>query len=276
MQLDEDVTENANCTSLYNVLGGGFITEELDLWKVPSFNLKYFVSSTFTDTHEERNVIMTRLLQELNDIASPHGIDITFVDMRWGVKDENTDDHKTWDVCKVELERCSIESCETFFISLQGQKYGYRPLPREIMKSTLDDHVNMYYGSERDELIALAKKWYILDSNSIPPKYVLMKLDASNKDEYWNNVLDKLRKLLTGLMFEDHLYIGDSVTNWEAVYALLMNDSSTTGNNRVLWMKREINDAITDVNDPKRDFDDARGNVDVTSRLNNLVAAMTS
>ena len=246
--------ENAKHTALYHVLRGGFITEEYNLWynlwKVPSFNLKYFVSSTFTDTHEERNVIMTRLLQELNDIASPHGIDITFVDMRWGVKDENTDDHKTWDACKIELERCNIESRETFFISLQGQKYGYRPLPREIMKSTFDNHVNMYYGSDRDELIALAKKWYILDSNSIPPKYVLMKLDASNKVEYWNNVLDKLRKLLMGLMFEDQLYIGDSVTNWEAVYTLLMNDTSAS-NNRVLWMKREIKDAITDANDPK-------------------------
>ena len=143
------------------------------------------------------------------------------------------------------------------------------------MKSTLDDHINLYNEIDRDELIVLANKWYILDSNSIPPKYILMKLDASNKAEYWNNVLDKLRKLLTGLMFEDQLYIGDSVTNWEAVYALLMNDS-TTGNNRVLWMKREIDDAITDVNDPKRDFDDTRGNVDVTNRLNNLVAAMTS
>jgi hypothetical protein len=97
------------------------------------------VSSTFTDTHEERNVLITRLLPELNAIARPHGIDITFVDMRWGVKDENTDDHKTWDACKVELDRCIVESCETFFVSLQGDKYGYRPLPREIEQVRFDD-----------------------------------------------------------------------------------------------------------------------------------------
>ena len=106
------------------------MTKNYENWKIPSFNLKYFVSSTFTDTHEERNVIMARLLPELNAIARPHGIGITFVDMRWGVKDENTNDHKTWDACKVELQRCIEESCETFFISLQGYKYGYRPLPR--------------------------------------------------------------------------------------------------------------------------------------------------
>ena len=86
---------------IYLVLRGGFMTEDYKNWKIPSFSLKYFVSSTFTDTHEERNVIMARLLPELNVIAKSHGIDITFVDMRWGVKDENTDDHKTWDACKV-------------------------------------------------------------------------------------------------------------------------------------------------------------------------------
>ncbi len=67
MQLLENTAEivtdkNAKYSGLYHVLRGGFITEEINLWKVPSFNLKYFVSSTFTDTHEERNVIMTRLL----------------------------------------------------------------------------------------------------------------------------------------------------------------------------------------------------------------------
>ena len=169
---------------------------------------------------------MTRLLQDLNDIAKSHGIDITFVDLRWGVKDENTDDHKTWDACKVELQRCIEESCETFFISLQGYKYGYRPLPRKIDQVKFDDHISYYAGNDRDELLLLAEKWYVLDTNSIPPMYVLMKLDASNENEYWSHVLKKLLKLLTGLMFEDHLYIGDSVTNWEAIYAL--NDNIIT------------------------------------------------
>jgi len=54
---------------IHRVLRGGFMTKNYENWKIPSFNLKYFVSSTFTDTHEERDVIMARLLPELNAIA---------------------------------------------------------------------------------------------------------------------------------------------------------------------------------------------------------------
>lgn len=38
------------------------------------------LSSTFTDTHSERNVIL----------ADPHEIEVSFVDMRYGVRDEST------------------------------------------------------------------------------------------------------------------------------------------------------------------------------------------
>ncbi len=250
------------------VLRGAFWEQEYDQWRLPSFNLKYFVSSTFTDTHNERNLIMTKLLQQLNDIARPNGIDITFVDMRWGVKDENTDDHKTWDACKMELEKCRNESCESFFISLQGYKYGYRPLPREIDQITYDNHINNYVGIDRDDLIELASKWYILDTNSIPPKYVLTKLDNNNRNDYWVTVLSKLLILLNGLMFEEELYIGDSVTNWEAIAAL--ND---TNSNRIFWMQRDIQETINDTQDPWNEFDDARSS-EIHDRLSKLKSVM--
>ena len=255
---------------LFGVLRGGFMVEDYDSWKIPSFNLSIFVSSTFTDTHEERNAIMIRLLPELNDMARPHGVDITFVDMRWGVKDENTDDHKTWDACKVELERCREESCEIFFLSLQGYKYGYRPLPREIDQKVFDDHVSKYTDSDKDELIELAQKWYILDTNSIPPSYVLAKLDNSNRNDYWSHVLNKLLKLLNGLMFEDRLYVGDSVTNWEAIAAM-----NSLDNHRIHWMKRIISDTITDVQDPKKEYVDTRESSDLQSRYDKLIDDMT-
>ncbi len=262
--------KNAKITGIYHALCGGFITEEFNLWKIPSFNLNYFVSLAFMDTQEERNAIMTWLLQELDDIANPHGIDITFVDMRWGVKDENTYDHKTWNAYMFEVEKYRVESGETFSISLQGQKHGYSPLPQVIEKVIVDDHVCRYNGSGRDAWLEVGKKRHMVDINSIPPKYVLMHLD-----EYWNDGLDKLRKLLTGLMCEDRSYIEDDMIDWEATCALLVNDS-TSNNNLVLCMKREIDDAIPVVDDPKGDFDDARGDVDVTGRLKKLVHTLTS
>ena len=58
--------------------------------------------------------------------------------MRWGVRDENTLDHQTWIACKQELLRCRKESVGLFFLSLQGDKYGYRPLPRELDRAVVD------------------------------------------------------------------------------------------------------------------------------------------
>ena len=261
------------------------MTEDFDIWKIPSFNLSYFVSSTFTDTHDERNIILSRLLPELTKISQPHGIDITFIDMRWGVKDENTDDHMTWDACKAELKRCINESHETFFISLQGYKYGYRPLPREINQVIFDHHINKYNDVDKDELVELAKKWYILDTNSIPKKYVLMKLNDYNRNDYWDyklpnsnppvfipKALSKLLKLLNGLMFEDNLYIGDSVTNWETIYAL----NHDTNNDRSHWMRRQIIDTITDTDDLWKEFNDSRDNADIDERLNKLIGTMNN
>lgn len=249
------------------VLRGAFLEQDYEQWRLPSFSLKYFVSSTFTDTHNERNVIMTKLLQELNDTARLHGIDITFVDMRWGVKDENTDDHKTWDACRVELERCRDESCGSFFISLQGYKYGYRPLPREINQVDFDNHVQNYNDIDKNELLEVAEKWYILDSNAVPPNYVLAKLDNTNRNDYWCSDLSKLLKLLDGLIFEGQLCIGDSVTNWEAIAAL----SSAS---RIFWMKRDITEAITATQDQSNEYDDTRGSTEVQERLSKLKDTM--
>ena len=86
--------------------------------------LEVFLSSTFTDTHSERNVILKKILKDLRALAEPHGIEVSFVDMRYGVRDESTLKHMTWEECKRELKRCHEESAGIFFLSLQGSKYG--------------------------------------------------------------------------------------------------------------------------------------------------------
>ena len=61
--------------------------------------------------------------------------------MRWGVRDENTSDHKTWIECANGIAWCKEESAGVCFLSLQGDKYGYTPLPRTIIQERLDKHL---------------------------------------------------------------------------------------------------------------------------------------
>ena len=52
--------------------------------------------------------------------------------MRWGVRDEMTNEHMTTDLCMTELRNCQRLSMGPNFIYFGGQKYGYRPIPNVI------------------------------------------------------------------------------------------------------------------------------------------------
>lgn len=107
-------------------MGGSFLSEyflsENREWKTPIWCQRLFVSSTFTDTHMERNILMNEILPDLRKRIVGFEIEVTFVDMRWGVRDENTLDHMTWISCSKMLERCRKTSCGLFFLSLQSEK----------------------------------------------------------------------------------------------------------------------------------------------------------
>ena len=92
------------------------------IWKTPPKNMKFIVSSTFTDTTREREILMGEASQKLRPLAMNHGIEVIVVDMRWGLRDENTRDHRTWMECSRIIEMCREESCGTFFVSLQSEK----------------------------------------------------------------------------------------------------------------------------------------------------------
>lgn len=84
------------CSVRLRVLCGNFNDYDTSKWRSPQWKLLVFVSSTFTDTNAERNVLMANILPSLRNAGLKVGIEVTFVDMRWGVRDENTLDHRTW------------------------------------------------------------------------------------------------------------------------------------------------------------------------------------
>ena len=94
----------------------------VNVWSPQSFKIKVFFSSTFTDTYQERDALMNEVLTRLRERARSQNIEITFVDMRWGIRDENTLDHRTWIECKREIVRCYDDSWGIFFVSLQSEK----------------------------------------------------------------------------------------------------------------------------------------------------------
>ena len=118
---------------------------------------------------------MDSLLFELRDVAEKHEIEVIIVDLRTGVRDESTLDQETWIVCSDMLNYCKKESSGIFFFSMQGNKYGYTPLAKSILKEDLDDHLSKKNCSDEQKEIVF--KWYILDTNAVPHAYVLRNLE---------------------------------------------------------------------------------------------------
>ena len=123
-----------------NALSGYFDGERVEQWAPVRSILLIFISSTFTDTQFERNILKEKILPDLrNEGKRRYNIDVTIVDMRWGVRDENTCSQMTWEYCYREIDRCCKRSSGLFMLSLQSDKYGYRPLPRVIDKHVFEN-----------------------------------------------------------------------------------------------------------------------------------------
>ena len=213
-------------------------------WAPLKLRLLLFVSSTFTDTGFERNLLQESVVPRLRDIARSHGIEISLFDLRWGVRDENTLDHQTWESCFKELLNCAEKSMGNFFLSLQGGKYGYCPIPRTIERTLFDERMATV---ENEEAQALAKEWYILDENAIPVVYVLKPLKSLNDGNFWNVALPKLRKALINLPFwpaNERVVVGHSVSEYEFL------EAERLGIERCSWLKREIEGGRDEDSDP--------------------------
>lgn len=191
------------------------------------------------------------------------------MDMRWGISDEHTIDHKTWDECRREIERCKENSSGLFFISLQSDKYGYRPLPRKIDKQSLEERVRTCEDEAAKEL---AREWYIVDSNNTPEIFVLKKLESVDDKNYFDRVLPTLRNLLLGIRFDKgacrDVACGKSVSEWEVKFALKNDDDAE----RALWIRREF---AGEIESGDKNYSDGSDDPHVAALLRDLKGYMT-
>ncbi|CAF4731675.1 unnamed protein product [Rotaria sp. Silwood1] len=137
--------------------------------------VRIFTSSTFTDTSMERNSLMQHTYPKLKEYCrEKHGLEFQVVDMRWGVRDEATDDHKTTELCMQEIDNCQRVSVGPNFVVFLGQKYGYRPLPTNIEEAEF--RMILSVSSPTDA--RLLNQWYKLDSNNIPSLFCLQPVSS--------------------------------------------------------------------------------------------------
>jgi hypothetical protein len=248
-------------------------------WKTPSSKLTVFISSTFTDTHCERNILQERIAPLLRARGREFGLEIIFIDMRYGVRNENTMDHTTWLQCSNLLQWCAEESAGLFFISLQADKYGSCFVPRTISENVFEKLV----GCECEETRQVATEWFRRDDNACPPQYVLRPLTDVNDPHFWGTVLPLLTRALDSLPISDahpdHL-VGQSVTEWEVRSALSLNHNHFYNQQGSLddgigWAHRSCNEILPE-QDPGNKVIDYRDDPGKEQRFKQLLSRMTS
>ncbi|MCX7930633.1 MAG: tetratricopeptide repeat protein [Chlorobi bacterium] len=98
--------------------------------------LRVFVSSTFRDLHEERDILVRRVFPEIRALCRRRGILFTDIDLRWGLTDEELALGKVIRACLDEVDRC-----RPYFIGITGDSYGYIPPLTELyMDPDLIEH----------------------------------------------------------------------------------------------------------------------------------------
>jgi hypothetical protein len=74
-------------------------------------------------------------------------------------------------------------------LSLQSERYGYRPVPKYLPKAIFEEAMR----DVDDDTRALARQWYTLDHNSVPLMYSLKNLTYKGDSSFWDDALPALR-----------------------------------------------------------------------------------
>ena len=151
--------------------------------------IKIFVSSTFSDMQSERDIIQTKVLPRLKRDLLPQGIDVQFVDLRWGISNESIEKE---DVMEKILNICveEIETCKPFFVLLLGNRYGTIPNPA-IVDSFLKKHKDISPEQITDKSITEIEYLCSEINNKVPTQYCICLRD----DAFVSDVPDSIKPI---------------------------------------------------------------------------------
>lgn len=91
--------------------------------------IRIFISSTFSDMMQEREHLMKIIFPELRRRCKSRFLEITEVDLRWGIPEEDTKEGKVIEICLSEIDKS-----RPYFIGILGNRYGWVPSAAEYVK----------------------------------------------------------------------------------------------------------------------------------------------
>jgi nephrocystin-3 len=112
------------------------LTPTPDMIRKSSSNrsLRIFISSTFKDMIDDRDELMAQVWPKLRALCRERQVELTEVDLRWGVTEEQSTRKETLKLCLDEIHKC-----RPFFIGLLGERYGWTPRDDTFTKDLMEE-----------------------------------------------------------------------------------------------------------------------------------------
>jgi hypothetical protein len=154
--------------------------------------IKFFISSTFKDFEQERDILHKFIFPKLKKLCHDKQFGFQPIDLRWGVMEEAGIDQQTMNICLNEVKRSSYKPKPNLLL-LVGQRYGWVPIPYSIeQKEFCELMTEVRKNSKEDE--KLIREWYKKDENAIYTTYYLKnKTDYKDNREGWSKIENQIR-----------------------------------------------------------------------------------
>ena len=131
-------------------------------------HIRIFISSTFKDMQDERDIFVQKVFPRLREEAERKGIELSYVDLRWGVA-IGTPDAEVISTCLM-----AIEDCCPFFIGFVGYSYGtWTPSVAWYRRKELEKRFNGVKSSllQKKSLTEIEMRYYLVYSVNTQNSY---------------------------------------------------------------------------------------------------------
>jgi nephrocystin-3 len=91
-----------------------------------SRTVRVFLSSTFRDFAEERDLLVRKVFPELRRKCRERQVELVDVDLRWGITEKEAQQGKVLPICLAEIDRS-----RPWFMGFIGERYGWVPAPEQ-------------------------------------------------------------------------------------------------------------------------------------------------
>lgn len=173
----------------------------------PSRQLRIFISSTFQDMQLEREELIKHVFPRLKQIARERFVDITEIDLRWGITHEQVNSGETLKICLDEINKC--KDSPIFFIGILGERYGW--IPNNIDSKIFIDSRYQWLNNFKDKSVTELeiqyavlenpsknqKSFFYLRDEKLSKDLSVNIIDNDNAIEKQNILKDKIRKNTT-------------------------------------------------------------------------------